>query len=1359
MFKKANKLLILTIICLFMFIIFNPCFASNETDMLADDSLSIIDDVEAVEAVEPSSDDNEPLGVDYYFDVSSNDTGDGSIDNPYNELTVARLKTSSTIHLANGEYNLTGGKSLAKITIIGQDPEKTIIRYTGPSNAGKFSIGIDNYALLSNITFIGFNFDVEGGILQANNTIFRDSQAFPTYSSATDLVNSASNSFGGAIYGYDYQTYSQTYLPSIVLDNCTFINNTGEYGGAICMDNGDLIIENSLFIDNYAYNFGGAIAAFYEVSVRVKNTKFINDTSVNDAGGAMYLYYATLSANNVTAINCSATFGSVITALNSTTAISRLNAINNTAKYDGGAIFQMYNGLTITDSYFENNKALNGGAVFVNNAEIFNLQYSTFNNNIANNTAGAVYSIFNNKASFKDNTYSRNKANKSNDLYQTNQVNLFIGNGNYTLFYNNSTFDGILPSYYSLIDEGLVTPVRDQQSGGNCWSFGALAALESAILKASGLSLDLSEENVKNIMQKYSDYGWGEIETNNGGYDEMAICYLTSWLGPVEEAIEQYDDYSVLSPVLNALTHVQNVIYLGRETYTDNDAIKEALMRYGAVSTGIYYDSSYFYNSRNSYYYYGSSSANHAVAIVGWDDNYSKENFYYKPAGDGAWIVKNSWNEDWGNKGYFYVSYYDTMLAKVGVKDYSFAFVFNSTERYDKNYQYDIVGKTDYLVTGNQTIWAQNVFNSTDNELLAAVSTYFRKTTDWDLFIYVNDQLALSKNGTSAPGYVTIELGQQIPLSIGDEFRVVFKFYNTEGAEVPISEKVAANKLIYPPETSFVSFDGVNWTDLYDFAFETEADGGHYYSSQVACIKAFTILYELKPSVKLSASNVYNEANITAAVLDQYNNIIRSGEVIFNIGDKNYTVQIENGIANLTYVFPARGLQNITAYYKNVNVTYSLNVTKLNINLELNLKKVKNNVTLEFSSPFKVNTTVVLNLNNKTFYIDLVKGGANLILKDLDFGYYDLNAYVDDESYASQINSDFNITVSKTRIIASDLNSYYTFEKVYSVVLEDIYGGAISNRQVSFIVNGKSYSQKTDENGVASVLVKLNNGTTDYKVNVIFYGDERYFASSTDSNIYLKPSIVINDRNTYVANSNYDISLLDFNGNPLTVSKANLIVVDSVDHWEINNKLGLISLNLKLKAGSHTITVKNAFTQESITQKITVVNPIMENKNIKAYYLTATYYKIKVYDSDGNVAKAGKIVSIKVNKKTTRVKVGKNGYASLKISLKPGTYTVTATYNGYKVSNKVVIKPLLITKNISKKKAKTIKFTAKLVNNKGKVVKNKKITFKFKGKKYTAKTNKKGIATISLKNLKVGTYKITTKYGKSSCTNTIKVKK
>ena len=160
------------------------------------------------------------------------------------------------------------------------------------------------------------------------------------------------------------------------------------------------------------------------------------------------------------------------------------------------------------------------------------------------------------------------------------------------------------------------------------------------------------------------------------------------------------------------------------------------------------------------------------------------------------------------------------------------------------------------------------------------------------------------------------------------------------------------------------------------------------------------------------------------------------------------------------------------------------------------------------------------------------------------------------------------------------------------------------------------------------------------------------------------------------------------------------------------------------------------------------------------YYKGSTGYKVRAYGKDGKPVGAGKTVSIKVNGKTYKVKTNKKGYATLAINLKPGKYTIKATYNKYSVTNKIVVKTTLITKNLSKKKSKTTKYQAKLLNGNGKVLKGKKITFKFKGKTYTAKTNKKGIATITIKSaLKVGKYKIYTKYGKLKNTNVITIKK
>jgi hypothetical protein len=112
----------------------------------------------------------------------------------------------------------------------------------------------------------------------------------------------------------------------------------------------------------------------------------------------------------------------------------------------------------------------------------------------------------------------------------------------------------------------------------------------------------------------------------------------------------------------------------------------------------------------------------------------------------------------------------------------------------------------------------------------------------------------------------------------------------------------------------------------------------------------------------------------------------------------------------------------------------------------------------------------------------------------------------------------------------------------------------------------------------------------------------------------------------------------------------------------------------------------------------------------------------------------------------------------MKITLNPKTYNIIVYYKGYKVTNKIVVKPTIITKNLASKKT-TVKFTAKLVNAKGTILKNKAIKFKVGSKTYSAKTNANGIASLILNNLKVGKYTVTSTYGTAKVTNYIKITK
>lgn len=234
----------------------------------------------------------------------------------------------------------------------------------------------------------------------------------------------------------------------------------------------------------------------------------------------------------------------------------------------------------------------------------------------------------------------------------------------------------------------------------------------------------------------------------------------------------------------------------------------------------------------------------------------------------------------------------------------------------------------------------------------------------------------------------------------------------------------------------------------------------------------------------------------------------------------------------------------------------------------------------------------------------------------------------------------------------------------------------------------------------------------------------------------------------------------DANGNITLVLKngTHSITIKEVANGT-NNVIGMFSLF----EGNYTISA--TFESVKYVTNFTVVNICVVH--VPVYTLTASdvvmdykdgsKYRVLV-TKDGETV-VGEVVKVTFNGKTVEVKTDEDGYATLALDAAPKTYVITAQYNGVTKSNKVTIKSLLKASNVSKKKAKNIKFSATLKTSKGKAITGKKITFKFKGKTYTAKTNKKGIATVTLKNLKVGKYSITSKYGACTVKNTIKIKK
>ncbi len=1106
--------------------------ADNETALTVDSDDSL---------VVPNSEDVLKASNDYYFNASAETDGNGSLDNPFKYLTADRIKANCNIHLSNGEYQLDKAKSIDKVNIYGSDVEKTIIQYNG------IGFTVSSSLTIQNVTFTDMSITNYGDIT-ANNTVF-------SYGSGSK-PDDYGNNFGGAIYSHE--SYPNAH---VTLNNCTFEHNFAVYGGAIYMGNGYLEVIDTIFNSNMAYNYGGAIACEKAKNVTISKSKFYNSISVDDAGGAIYLRLSPFTGKSIEFVNSSSTFGSAITSLNSAVSIANANFENNSAKWDGGAVYHMYGDFTLTGSKFTNNSARNGGALFIDNSTSLYMRSNIFTNNTASYAAGAIYSLLNKLKSPIEpyNIFKDNFAYYMDDIFDTSQLNLTIGNGNYSMYKANPVEIEVLPSKYNLIDEGYTTPVKNQESGGNCWAFAAIAVIESCILKANGTSIDLSEENMKNLMALYSDYGWN-YDVNSGGNDYLVRGYLTSWLGPVLEIDDLHDDNSAVSPVIDSILHIQNILFLKRDNFTENDAIKKALMQYGAVSTSFAFYYSYLRN--NNYYCYNVMDCNHAVTIVGWDDNYSKSNFYRGSSieGDGAWIVKNSWGPNWGNKGYFYVSYYDKNFARPGVSDASYTIIFNDTIKYDKNYQYDISGMSDYFLNSSSSVWYKNMFEATDDEYLAAVSTYFEKNTNWTAYIYVNDELKLVKEGKSNPGYYTIDLNRLIPLNIGDVFEVVFNIKVDSEAAFPISEATNFNKLIYKPGISYMSYDGENWQDLFELSWTYP---GHYYLSQVACIKAFTVLDEIKTTLNLTVEfNNQNPANITAKVLDQYGNPLKSGEVTFNVNNDYYSVNVVDGIALLHYAF-SEVFNNIYALFESDGYISSQNYTdffieKYKLGIDFNITQKLNNIVLDIIAMDKINNTAKLFINEQEYIITFADGKYSLNLTELENGIYNLTLDITfpfESIYENNtVNGTFVIDMKNSKILAGDLLITDEDEMNYTVFLFDENDNPLLNKTLEVILNGEIYNLTTDGDGRAVMPLNLNPGS--YNVDINFKGDNNYFNSNATSNIVLKRHVLIDlgidkVRNNITLNINISKQIND----TLTV-----VINNKTEIIEVKN--GTSSLNL-----------------------------------------------------------------------------------------------------------------------------------------------------------------------------------------------------
>lgn len=231
--------------------------------------------------------------------------------------------------------------------------------------------------------------------------------------------------------------------------------------------------------------------------------------------------------------------------------------------------------------------------------------------------------------------------------------------------------------YFDLRDH-ISVKVKNQEKDGDCWVFAPIYAMETHLARR-GIQTELSA----NQLERGNDYDRRSYNRFKGGRKEVVTGTLASWKGvflesdsPYEAGLSEYQAEKI------SILKDEKAAYrvLGIREFEDRDvnAVKEFIPVYGAVVTNIYnshdgqkrfpYQNEQYYNEKTAAYFCDGNDgkykgANHQVAIVGWDDGFSKANFASKPQNDGAWICVDAQGETFGQNGFYYVSYESKEIA------------------------------------------------------------------------------------------------------------------------------------------------------------------------------------------------------------------------------------------------------------------------------------------------------------------------------------------------------------------------------------------------------------------------------------------------------------------------------------------------------------------------------------------------------------------------------------------------------------------------------------------------------------------------------------------------------------------------
>jgi hypothetical protein len=480
-----------------------------------------------------------------------------------------------------------------------------------------------------------------------------------------------------------------------------------------------------------------------------------------------------------------------------------------------------------------------------------------------------------------------------------------------------------------------------------------------------------------------------------------------------------------------------------------------------------------------------------------------------------------------------------------------------------------------------------------------------------------------------------------------------------------------------------------------------------------------------------------------------------AGDITISVDGQTITNSTSQGVAVFFINGLAAGNKTVTATYAGDDVyafnstTKEFTVLKRSTQIKVSVDDISagENAVVKISNlPGDANGYVIVNVNGVEYGINVTDGQTSVSVLVNSAGTCTANVtYLGDDKYlSSEDSTTFEAAKVPANVEVSVQNATVGGDVLVTVnVPQDAKGN------VTISVDNKVVKEVPVSGGENTIAVS-NVGQGTHDVTVTYSGDDKYDKVTKTDKVTVSTSIKAKDM-TRGWNSPYDYEaeFLDKDGHVLA-NKYVTIKVNGKTYKVKTDEKGIARLTKSnLKVGKYDITLINPATGQKVTEKVTIVKRIINNKNVKMDYGSGKQYVVRAIGDNGKPVGAGEVVGFKVNGVDYNGITNKNGYAKLTIKLNPKKYKITAQYRAYKVSNKIVVKQTLklVKKAITvKKSAKSFKIKATMKWSNGKAIKGKKITFRFHGKAYTAKTNKKGVAQVTIKKSVIKTLKVGKKY-------------